>query len=354
MNKPVIFADFHHSGLMYSLKLLFEDRLGGTLLRPVGLEWWENGYWDIAKPYNDSIDTISQYLKIDSSYKPVDKTVPLNKIKDKKSLYYEIEELAHGYTQKAITWDQFLNLDIDIIVASIPDHWETYSKLKAIYKPQAKLICQAGNAFNELEDYIKDGTVKNLMSATAEFDVPSFINAVFYHEEQPVVEYKEPPVTPSIKSFVHLLPRHDLYDIYKEALKPVEMKAYGALCPNGSLATLTDVYAKMQSASMILHIKPMGDGYGWVWHSAFMLGRPIITNFSDYKDKLGGKLFEHGVTGIDLERGTNKENITLIKDILADRERLKSMCEEARRRFFQVVDYERELKNIKTFLNCLL
>ena len=45
VNHPIVFADYHHSGLYRSFELLFEKRLGGTLFKPIGWDWWNQGYW---------------------------------------------------------------------------------------------------------------------------------------------------------------------------------------------------------------------------------------------------------------------------------------------------------------------
>lgn len=53
-----VLADHHHDDLYESLRILFEDRLGWELYRPIGTEWYTEGYWDV---YNHP-DTVTQYL----------------------------------------------------------------------------------------------------------------------------------------------------------------------------------------------------------------------------------------------------------------------------------------------------
>jgi hypothetical protein len=43
-----VLADFHHGSLLRSLVMLFEDRLGMELYRPIGLQWLHRGYWAIS------------------------------------------------------------------------------------------------------------------------------------------------------------------------------------------------------------------------------------------------------------------------------------------------------------------
>lgn len=346
-----VFADLHHSGLFYSLKLLFEDRLGAELYRPIGMDWFENKFWDIAKPYNDAPDTVAQYLSLDSRFKPVDGSPVLNKVTDAKPTHYEIEESEHGYTQKAITFEQFKEMDIDIVIASVPWHWVTYNNLISLHKPKAKLICQMGNMFTEIYDVMQSGVVKNLMASTINFPYFAEINTIFYHQEQPLVDFVLPDVeNRKIKSYAHLLPKPEQFVRYIEAMPDFEFKAFGAGTTNGWLSGIQNIYKEMQDSQFTYHVKPGGDGYGWNWHSSYMVGRPVITNWSDYEHGLGGKLFEDNVTGINLEAGTVQENADRIRRHLAEPGK---MAQAARDRFMAVVNYDDEEQKFRKFIEKL-
>ncbi len=67
-----ILTDFHHSSLMRAHVMLFEDRLGHEVFRPIGMDWFHEGYWAI----NDLEPTARQFLAFDSQ--PFDSTPPLN------------------------------------------------------------------------------------------------------------------------------------------------------------------------------------------------------------------------------------------------------------------------------------
>lgn len=345
-----VFADLHHAGLYYSFHLLFEKRLGANLYRPIGKEWFSEGFWDIAKPYKDNPATIDQYLSMGSV--PDDGTPPLNNTNSPHTESLRFRDEYHEYDQKAITIDMFKNMEFDYIIASIPDHWETYKRLRDKYQPKAKVLCHMGNMFNEVHRAISEGVIDNLMASTIEF--PTFssklLNRVFYYQEQPVM-----PFIPSnntelqISSFVHILPQKELFEKYKAALPEITFKAYGASSPDGWMPTLQELYKEIQKSRLVWHVKPGGDGYGWNWHSAMMLGRPVITNFSDYKDKLGGKMFVDEVTGIDLEARPFNENVELIKRLVND-PRLAKMQEHTTIKFHSLVDYDMEAKKIQGFL----
>lgn len=57
-----ILVDFHHPGLYHSLQLLFEDRLGHCLFRPVGHDWWDAGYWRFGEAIAGDDRLAQRYL----------------------------------------------------------------------------------------------------------------------------------------------------------------------------------------------------------------------------------------------------------------------------------------------------
>lgn len=348
-----IFCDLHHSGLAYSLRLLLEKRLGHNLFFPVGLDWALKGYWLIHKPYNYSMDTAKQYLSLDQLYRPIDGTLPLNQIAKENPAYYEIKDLAHGDSLKAISFEQFKMMQIDAVIASIPDHWKSFRQLINDHKPDAKLIYQLGNVGWHEHELLKAEQL-NLMASVKSFPIPPSTNVVFYHQEIPVLDFVEPPVNPKIKSFVHLNPAKEIFEKYKRALPDVEFKSFGAGCPDGYVNGFNNMVKEIRDSSMVFHVKPMGDGFGHVWHSAYMLGRLTLSNLSDYKDKLGGLLFTDLETGIDLEKRPFEENISIIKDVLENRPRLLTMARKSYQRFRDVVDYQKESEEIDVFLHRLI
>ncbi len=345
-----IFSDFHHAGLYYSLHLSLENRLGHRLYRPIGLDWFDKGFWDIAKPYDNNRGTIEQFLSLDNV--PSDGTPPLNSQFFLGDKHFTIRETYHGYNHKAITFKQFLEMDIDIIIASIPDHWYTYTQLRNQYKPKAKVICQMGNMFNEVTHRLHDGTIKNLMASTIPFNISEKINTVFYYQEQPSTSFSSNNKAKKITSFVHL-PNMNLIKKYQQALPDYEFKIYGAGSPDGFLPSLSRLYEEVESSSFVFQVKLGGDGYGWNWHTAYLMGRPVITNFSDYEDKLGGLMFEDGVTGIDLEAYTFDENVARIREFSTP-SRLQKMQEACHSRFASLVDYEKEAGKVETFMQSLI
>ena len=343
-----IFADYHHGGLYKSLKLLFEDKLGFNLYRPIGIEWFLNGYWNIADPYPDAMDTATQYLDINNrGYEAFKNLNGQNYIED--GIYYVYDPAEEIY-HKGLTFDKFLEMDIDIVLSSIPAHDVTYARLIREHKPNAKHISQMGNVYQTSE-------VNNVMCSTAPYSIPEGKNVVFYHQmfDLDIFKYQSPvdKEVKEINNFINLSPMPDLFSQYKHALPEFNMRSFGASCPDGNM-TGNHALAEMMSGSHFgWHVKPGGDGFGHIIHNWYACGRPIITNGSDYYDKLASLLLEDSVTCIDLEQGTFQDNVERIKKWSEPENHVK-MCQNAYNRFREIVDYDQEVEDIKEFLDNLI
>jgi len=144
-----VFADFHHIGLYHSLQMLFEGRLGWQVYRPIGTDWYSNGYWKVY-PH---INVVNQYLGFNNSVPldvrgdPVDKLhgidTWLNRYYCEQSPgVYSVEDTIHldRIDHRAMTLDVFKDTDFDIILASIPEHIEPFKKLISVFSSKTILI----------------------------------------------------------------------------------------------------------------------------------------------------------------------------------------------------------------------
>lgn len=326
MSKLQIFSDFHHSSLFTSLKLLFEDRLGHTVYRPIGLEWFEQGYWKIAEPYNNYPGTVEQFLKPGST--PTDGTPPLN-----------------DNTYDCITLEQFKEMDIDIIIASIPAHIQAYKRLIREHKPNAKLIYHIGNI--GWHNDIPWNEVDNVMASVKPFEVPIGKNVVFYRQEFDTKVFRPllgANIRKMITSFVNILPQPEKFNRLKELLPDYAFGAFGAACPNGVVNNISEIAAIMQTSRFGYHNKPHGDGYGHVIHNWMAVGKPVILNFNDYKDKLAGDFLD---VCIDLDQGV--EQVASIINNMSDLEYI-DLSNKVQDRFNEVVDFEQDAVNVKRFI----
>ncbi len=334
MNKPIILADRHHEELYRSLGLFFEKRMGGTLLTPIGLEWFPE-WWKIAEPYGNDPRTATQYLGLRGKEPDVDGIVDMG-------------------DYKGITFEAFKHTPVDIIIASIPQHIPVYKKLMLCYQPQAKLIVQMGNMFHEIMNNLHE--IPNLMSSSIELPVPGNCNAVFYHQEFDTEIFKPDNSTPENKvtSFLHLLPRtnhgHYYYEL-REAMPTWDFKSYGSGCEDGAIREREGIADEIRRSAWGWHCKWGGDGYGHALYNWYACGRPIITVIDDYKDKLGGELLTDEETCIDM----GKHSVAEVADKImhCPEEKYNYYCQQAYNRFKSCVDFDEEFKKLQTFIERL-
>lgn len=347
-----IFTDFHHSGLLHSLILLFEKRLGHKVFRPIGAEWLTEGFWAVY----DHPATALQFLTTDQAFRPIDGTPPLNTIYDnhpfiqEKGIFY-CKDISNNKYNKAITLEKFKEMEIDIIIASIPQHIEPFKRLIQKHKPNAKLIYQIGNAWN-----VKENQVKNVM-ASATVQIPNEIHSVTYHQEFNTNIFAfEPNLSDNkISSFVNCFNTADIFKsdwelfIKVEKLMPHwEFKAFGGGCRNGSKNGDVGVAEAIGESRLIWHTKRGGDGYGHIIHNVFAMGRPPIVNMSYYKGKMGGKLMIDMETCIAIDGLNPQEIVNKIES--AD---YSKMSLNAYNKFVKEVSFSEDEKKIQEFLKLL-
>lgn len=341
-----VFADLHHGDLYHSLQLLFEKRLGWELYRPIGTEWATEGYWQIAAPYGNDPGTIRQFLGLDTHKWESGKFLN-GDWTENDGIYHIYDPISKDF-QKAITLDKFKEMDIDIVISSIPAHDETFARLIREHKPKAKHIAQMGNSYQTTD-------VANVMCSTAPYPVPLGKNVVFYHQEFDlnIFKFKYPDLSNKITSFVNCLPKPEIFELYKINLPEFEFKSYGESCPDGIVTGLENI-ANIMSESLFGYLnKPGGDGFGHIIHNWFACGRPLIIAGRDYEDKLAGNLLLDGITCIDTDRHTFNENINLIKEY-SKPEKHYEMCEAVSAQFKKVVNFDEEEQRIRKFLDYLI
>jgi hypothetical protein len=332
-----VITDYHNGALYNSMHLLFEKRFGWNLFRPIGNEWFTNGYFRIAEPYGNAPETIGQYLDINTH--PYTPYKNLNGGLVEKDGIYEIFDPENQITHKAITFDRFKEIEIDYIIATHPFH-ECWKNLLQFH-PKAKFIMQLGN-----EGQTTDAT--NVLSSVWAYKPTQGQNICYYHQEFDLAKfsYEKPLNNKIIRSFVHLHPESGVFDVYQSALPEYSFQAYGmgtTLGPSNNLAY------QMKESLFGWHIKP-ADGYGHVIHNWFACGRPIITKGNYYLGKTGGLLLEDGVNCIDLDKHTFSEILHMVHKF-TDPITHEGMCLAAYKRFCDVVNFESEAESIKTFLS---
>lgn len=342
-----IFADLHHQGLYASLHYLLENRLGHKLYRPIGKEWFEKGYWKIAEPYNNYPGTVEQYLGT-RDFVPEDGSPSLNTPAGKG----HVLDTTHNFMQKVMTFDEFCATDIDVVIATIPAHVTSYTRLIKEYKPNAKLIYHIGNI--GWHENLPLGA-QNVMASVKEFKTDR--NVVFYRQEFDLNVFK--PKTGihfllTITSFVNCLPEPDKFNKFKELLPEFVWKAYGIGCPDGTLGKIEDIAWYMQRSWLGYHNKPYGDGFGHVIHNWMAVGKPVLVNLKDYKDKLAGELLVDGETCIDISGKSIEDIAVIVRELSKSNLHYLDMCNAVEKRFKEVVDLEADAIKVRNFLERLV
>jgi hypothetical protein len=354
-----VFTDFHHGALLQSLILLFEKRLGGQVFRPIGLEWFTEGYWKI----NNQQDTAEQFLGMHTV--PKDGTPPLNNIEQTiNDDIYLVQDTIDG-TNKAITLSTFLSTPIDLVIASIPAHIEPFKKLCELHPSKPKLIYQIGNQWN-----VDPSIVKNVM-ASATVDIPPGINGVVYHQEFDTeifrpsriitnqfnvdADYLEAPMQ-TVYSFINILQNHRDWSTFLACEKLLEgqfeFRSFGGQCRDGNMNGARELAAKMRESRFVWHTKQGGDGYGHILHNAFAVARPVIIRREDYWGKLGDKLLVDGFSAIFID-GLSPEQIVEKINYYSEPGRYTVMLQSVYAAFRQVVNFDLEEMKIREFLGKL-
>lgn len=344
-----VFVDYHHTSLLRSLILLFHNRLGMDVYRPIGMEWFEEGYWGI----NDQKDTAEQFLSLDQAYVPGDGTPPLNKIGDQENGIYTVVDPGGTTNHQACTLEYFKNNKFDFVVASIPAHIPMFEALIAKYQPEAKLIVQMGNMW---PDKLFSGY--NVLASVKPRVLPA--NTMFYHQEFDLKIFSPSKAEPTrnIYSFVNVIKNMDIawqdYKALKRILKSkgYKFKSFGGQCPDGNMNGPNDLAVKMREAELIFHVKPGGDGFGHIIHNAYAVGRPVITRKSHYHNQLAEELMVPG-TFIDLDQHSIPDVANMIVRLTHSPDKLAEMGRLAAQRFDEVVDYVKEAKEIYGWLERL-
>lgn len=343
-----VFSDLHHFGLFNSLHLLFEKRLGGQLYRPIGEDWLHKGYWKMAEIYNNHPATVAQYLGTTDS-------MPT----DGKGLY-PIEDQGHGYVQNAITLDRFMSEPIDLIIASIPQHIDSFAKLAADHPNKPKVVYQIGNQW----DLNINSPIKNVMASARLAYCPPGFNVIEYHQEFDTEIFRPPKtgdlIQPVIRSFVNCFNTASIYEydwnqfLQQESLMPNwKFESLGGSCRDGNADGQWQVAQKIRESAFVWHVKYAGDGYGHVLHSAAACGRPIIFKKQYYTGKLGEVLLRDGVTGIQID-GLNLQEIKAKIEHFSDHTRWQTLSDNIYQVFKENVDFDAEELAMRQFLQNLV
>jgi hypothetical protein len=352
-----VFTDFHHAGLLNSLIMLFEGRLSGNVYRPIGMDWAEKGYWKIY----DHPATQAQYLGIGSA--TPDGSPRLNEVVETGDSdhpitgVYHCKDIEGDRTNKAITFDAFMAIPMDILVASIPAHIEPFKRLCREHPNHPKLIYQIGNSWT-----IEAGLAPNIMASAKINDVPPNVHFISYHQEFDTKVFARELLEPgkNIYSFVncfntaeHLKTDWELFTRLEQRMPEWSFKAFGGQCRDGCCNGTQELANTMRKARFIWHTKNGGDGYGHVLHNSAAVGRPLITHKIYYSGKLGEQLMIDGKTCINIDNLSLDEMMQKI-EFYNIPERYVTMCNAVYENFKQVCNFDADFLLLRDWLTKLV
>lgn len=349
-----VFVDFHHAGLLRSLMLLFENRLGYEVFRPIGRDWFDKGFWRVY----DHPATVAQFLDIGGANP--DGTQPVNELAGPQPApeVYLCQDIDSGLFNKAITFEGFIREDFDIVIATIPAHIEPFKRLIREHKPRAKFIFQIGNAWT-----VEAGAAPNVMASALISNIPPGINFVSYHQEFDTENVFTPDFRiPGNKTYSFMncfsidnMFRQDFetFQTVEQILTDWEFKCYGGQCRDGAMHGDKQVAAAMKEAKFIWHTKAGGDGYGHVLFNSAAVARPTIMRMEYYRGKLGAKLLKDGQTCVAID-GLTPEEIAIKVRHYSEPSRYFQMQKNVFQNFVQTVDFDADEKRIREFLRYLI
>lgn len=342
-----VLTDFHHGSLLRSINLLFGDRLGMDVFRPIGMEWYEQDAWAVFP----AEDTARQYLNIASQ--PMDGTARLNEALAVADGEYKVFDPGNTSSHLACTFDFFKNNKFDYLIASLPQHVPIFDRLIKQYQPEAKLIVQVGNNWN-LNDY----RGRNVLASIRERETIE-VNVKYYHQEFELDVFEHKPITNfrNIFSFTNTLEQSPIarenFHSLENMLRPkgFNMKSYGGQCRDGNMQGHRALADKMRESSFIFHVKET-EGFGHVIYNAYAVGRPVIVLKSKFENVLCNELLVPD-TFINLDNGTSSA-AQQINQLASNPIRMQHISNLVAKRFREVVNYEREAEEIKDWLNTLV
>lgn len=319
-----VLADRHHSGLYHSLQLLAR-RMGWTLYTPIGMGWWDAGYWAFGKStYQD--DRLAQQFLVgvagpDGLGAPPDGEFP-------------------DWPIPTVTLDEARTMPWAYVIATVPDNEDGFAAFAS--EVGAKLIVQVGNT-GQYVAWHRDPLV---LSSS---EMPIHGRGVVYHQEMDPIKYRPPHFRGTAASFVNCMPQMGrCWDLLQEAQRIGQRIAvYGINGPDGIIKPNTALVDLMASVDWGWHDKAQGDGFGHVIHTWAAVGRPLVGHASHYAGKMGERFWQDGVTCIDLDRHTVAEAVATIRRMCACRH--ADMC-MAIRSAFDGIDYEAEAESIRGLL----
>jgi hypothetical protein len=329
----------HHPALDESIELLFHDRLGHNVFRPIGLEWAGAGVW--------------RWAERDGGMPWIEYTCAsfCNPFMGEGIYKRKNEQYPRSYNY--ITFEGAKNFKIDMIISTLRAHDVQWLKYIKKYQTGAKLVAQIGD-ISPIDESVKyilcsipgyiPAPSQKLLYYNQEFDIKN----IFYYE--PYKNYLVPKI---IRSFIHYIPAVEsfvaaekLFLKYEMYLSNYKFYNHSKTGRDGFVTDMTFLGRLMRESLFGWQVKPI-DGYGHNFHNWLAVGRPVIINSSTYKHH--SNLLIPGQSCIDVDAQSFERTIDIIKEC-SEPSIHKKMCEETYKIFKENINFDVEASKVKEFI----
>jgi hypothetical protein len=327
-----VLCDRHQADLLYAMQRLFEDRLGMELYVPVGRGWWDERYWQFGSVFGDD-RLAKQYLDVP--------------VRDLNGQGVVFDPCHPERPIRTVTLEQFRDLDDwGLVVATVQENQPGFHRLAS--EIGAEYVVQCGNT----GQYI-DWSLDPLVLSSSEMELRG--RGVLMHQEMDVQRRSPDEADRTrVSSFVNLVPRIPTAVRELESLRPLlpnhSFYVYGHEGPDGFVTPVRAIEELMAASGWGWHHKPQGDGFGHVIHGWAAVGRPLVGPSRYYEGKIARPLWEDGVTCVDTSYRSMEDVAAAVEVISGDPDVHAEMCSAIRSRLDELVDYDREEREIRALL----
>lgn len=355
-----VLADFHHHALAESLAILIEDRFGGELFFPIGMDWFDRGYWNFERKFHG--DAVAKQYLVGIWHDAVE-VGP--------GIWRRWDPRHPGRVQHGVELGTALISDWDVVISTLPPNDVGLHQVARM--ADARFVIQVGNnhqvsewhladlilSSSTLPDYglVNPGTWGQVQTG------PGGKPTIVYHQEFSLehFRYEWPPLSHRIESFVNCFPEGPSYPDFLAFARgnrgDFEFRVNGAMgrpswykeeapytdeFTGVDISEVPEVARAMRDARVIWHTKHWSDGFGHVIHNAFAVGRPVLGYSRYYQDKLAGPLWQEGRTSFNIEGMPERALVSLLRRLIDDDEFHREVSLNSAMAFRQFVNFDEE------------
>lgn len=346
-----VLTDAIHADLYESLRMLFEDRLGWVLYRPIGMDWHDQGLWQFDTPA-----VAHQFLDSWSGDTMAPTTEGLSGVKAR------ADDWHRGRWYRLVPLDVVRDMEWDLIVCTLAENHVGMHRLAQ--QVGAHFAIQVGNQGAQNRWDLAEAAL--LSVTTPELPGPPWMPHVYYRQEFSLDRFHphgqqlaEPDLVANRVQCITGTPDYAYMRDLADARPGLRFRWYGHCgdhdaCYGGNAHSSDEQAAQMQLARVAYHAKRWSDGYGHVVHNWFAIGRPVLGTASYYRDKLAGPLWQDGITSYDLETHSRDEVLAWLDRMTNDDDAWHRACDAAAARFRAMVDFDSEAAAIKGMLESVM